>query len=171
MRNSNTSWLLWVSMLILAVILACLIYAVYLYNVLYDNKTAGFDETSEQIMSQTAIEKVENIEQYNGSSAYHVIFGINNKEEEKLIFYPLEGKEKELTTLDRAEIMPKEEVLNLWKTKCNECELVKIVPALESNEALWQITYHDSDNRYVMEYVSIYDGTPVEQYRITRMFK
>ncbi|WP_245843784.1 DUF5590 domain-containing protein [Oceanobacillus rekensis] len=161
---------MWSSILLLVIILACIIYAVYLYNDLYNSKTAGFDETKEQILNQTSIAEIEKIEQYNGSSPYHVVFALNEANEEKLIFYPVEGKEKELTTINRSEIITAEEVLSLWQAQCNECELVKINPALENNEPLWEITYHDNQNRYVMEYLSIYDGAPVESYRFKKMF-
>jgi uncharacterized protein YpmB len=170
MGNSKSIWLKWSSILLLVIILACIIYAVYLYNDLYKSKTAGFDETTEQILNQTSIAEVEKIEKYNGSSPYHVVFGLNDANQEQLIFYPLEGKEKELTTINKSEIISEEEVLSLWQTKCNECELVRINPALENNEPLWEITYHDSQNRYVMEYLSFYDGAPVESYHFRKMF-
>lgn len=170
MGKSRSPWLLWSSILLLVIILACVIYAVYLYNHLYDSKTAGFDQTSEQILNQTSITEIEKIEQYNGSAPYHVIFGLNEANEEELIFYPVEGQVKDLTTINGSEILAEEDVLNLWQTKCNECELVKINPALENDEPLWEITYHDNNNRYVMEYLSIYNGTPVESYHFKKMF-
>ncbi|MGJ9456790.1 DUF5590 domain-containing protein [Oceanobacillus sp. CF4.6] len=170
MRSSRSGWLLRSSLLLLVIILACIIYAVYLYNDLYDSKTEGFHETSKQILNQTSITEVEKIERYSGSTSYHVIFGINDENEEKLIFYPLEGNEKELTTIDRSKVLSEEEIVNLWRTQCNECEFVKINPALENDEPLWEITYHDNHNRYVMDYLSIYDGSPVESYVFKKMF-
>ncbi|WP_249871844.1 cell wall elongation regulator TseB-like domain-containing protein [Oceanobacillus saliphilus] len=170
MHNTKSNWLMWSSVLLLVIILGCGIYAVYLYNELYDNKTAGFDETSRQILNQTAITEIGKMDQYNGSESYHILYGKNDENEEKLIFYPLEGTEKELTTIDRSEIISEEEILSLWQSQCNGCEFVKINPALENNEPLWEIKYNDMNNRYVMDYVSIYDGSLVEQYRFKRMF-
>jgi len=170
LHKSRPKWLLWSSVVILIIFLACFSYGVYLYNNLYDSKTAGFNDTSQHILNQTAITEIEKIEQYNGSASFHVIFGKNAEDEEKLIFYPLEGNEKSLTTIDRDEIIPEEDIVNQWQSSCDGCEIVKVTPALENNEALWEITYKDK-NQYAIEYVSIYDGSPVEQYRFTRMFK
>lgn len=91
---NKSKWLLWSSLTLLIILIALGIYGIVLYNNLYDSKTAGFDETSRQILSQTSITEIEKIEQYNGSAAYHVLFGKNDANEEKLIFYPLEGNEK-----------------------------------------------------------------------------
>ncbi|MBP2078301.1 DUF5590 domain-containing protein [Oceanobacillus polygoni] len=168
MNKSN--WLLWSSLSLLVILLGLGIYGIVLYNNLYDSKTAGFDETSRQILSQTSITEIEKIEQYNGSKAYHVLFGSNDADEEKLIFYPLEGKEKSLTTIDKSEILTEEEIISRWQSECNSCKLIKVTPALEDDEALWEIAYNDVNDEYVLDYKSIYDGSPVHMYRFKRMF-
>ncbi|WP_067725503.1 cell wall elongation regulator TseB-like domain-containing protein [Oceanobacillus damuensis] len=170
MHSSKSNWLLWSFVSIVVIILACSIYAVYLYNEIYGSKTAEFAETSRQILNQTAITEIEKVEQYNGSEAYHIVFGENDENEEKLIFYPLAGNEKELTTIDRTEIMSEEAILDQWQAQCNGCEFIKINPALENDEPLWEITYNDNNNRYVMDYLSIYDGSREEQYRLKKIF-
>ncbi|WP_339227996.1 DUF5590 domain-containing protein [Oceanobacillus sp. FSL K6-2867] len=167
---NKSKWLLWTSLPILIILIALGIYGIVLYNNLYNSKTAGFDETSKQILSQTSITEIDKIEQYNGSKAYHVLFGKNGEGEEKLIFYPLEGKEKSLTTIDKSEILTEEEIVSRWESECNNCKLIKVTPALEENEALWEIAYNDMNNDYVLDYKSIYDGSSVHTYRFQRMF-
>lgn len=126
-----------ISLLILFIlILSCSIYGVILYNNLKDSKTAGYDETKNQILNHTSITEIEKIEQFNGAEAYHVIFGKNDNGESKMIFYPLKGNEKNLTTIDQSEIIPSEEILGQWNGQCQNCELVKLVPALIEDEAL-----------------------------------
>ncbi|MDO6450744.1 DUF5590 domain-containing protein [Oceanobacillus profundus] len=167
---NKSKWLLWSSLTLLIILIALGIYGIVLYNNLYDSKTAGFDETSRQILSQTSITEIEKIEQYNGSAAYHVLFGKNDANEEKLIFYPLEGNEKSLTTIDKSEILTEEEIIERWQAECDSCELIKVTPALEENEALWEIAYNDMNDDYVLDYKSIYDGSDVHMYRFKRMF-
>lgn len=170
-RFNGRRWVLWSSVLFLIVLISCIIYALFLYLDLMDSKTAGFEETKNQILSNTSITSIEKIEQFNGNEAYHVVYGENKDKEEKIIFYPLKGKEKNLTTIDQTEIFTKKQVLSQWKEQCNGCELVKIVPALVEDKALWEITYSDKSDRYVLDYISLYDGSPFEQYRFKRMFK
>lgn len=170
-RFNEKRWFLWSTVLFLIVLISCIIYMVFLYIDLKDSKTAGFEETKKQILSNTSITSIEEIEQFNGNEAYHVIYGKNKDNDGKIIFYPLKGKEKNLTTIDQTEIITKKQVLSQWKEQCKGCELVKIVPALVKDKALWEITYNDKSDRYVLDYVSLYDGSRYEQYRFKRMFK
>jgi len=163
--------LIWSLAILFLILISCFIYGVTLYNDLYDSKTAGFDETREQILNQTSITEIDKIEQFNGEKAYHVIYGENNKGEQKIIFYPLEGKEKNLTTIDATEIVSEEKMLELWKEDCESCDFINISSALIDGKALWEISYKDDKDRYVLEYFSMNDGTRYEQYRFNSMFK
>ncbi|WP_240510180.1 cell wall elongation regulator TseB-like domain-containing protein [Virgibacillus profundi] len=143
----------------------------FLYNDLASAKTAGYDETKKQILENTSITNIDKIEQFNGAASYHVIFGENKDDEKKLIFYPLKGNEKDLTTIDQHEIMPKKEVLGQWNEQCKDCNLVNIVPALVDEKVLWEVTYENNSNQYIIDYLDIHDGTRYEQYRFNRTFK
>ena len=170
-RYKKNNWLFWSLVIVLIILIASFIYGVFIYLDLKDSKTAGFEETKKQILNATSITEIEKIEQFNGEEAYHVIYGKNEKDEKKLIFYPLKGKEKNLTTINQSDIISKEQMLQEWRAQCKGCKLVKIVPALVDKKALWEITYNDQSNKYVLDYLSIYDGSRYEQYRLKRMFK
>ncbi|WP_245831775.1 DUF5590 domain-containing protein [Oceanobacillus senegalensis] len=147
-----------------------LIYGTYLYKNIYDKKTDGFEQTEKIILEQTSITEIDDIDLFYGNEAYHIVVGKNEENEEKMIFYPLEGKEKKITTVDTSEIIPKEDIINTWEKNCEGCTLVKITPALIDDNILWELSYHDAKSRYVLEYVSIYNGSSFEQYRFERMF-
>lgn len=164
-------WFLWSLIITLVIIISCFIYALFLYHDLKESKSAGFEETEKQILDGTSITEVEKIEQFNGEEAFHVVYGENKEHEKKIIFYPLKGTEKNLTTINESEIISKKQVLDKWREQCQDCELVKIVPALVDNKALWELTYNDKSNRYVLDYLSLYDGSRFEQYRFKQMFK
>lgn len=170
-RSRFRNWFIWGLVILIIIIVYSFIYVLFLYHDLNESKTAGFEETEKQILGATSITEIEKIEQFNGAEAYHVIYGKDKKNKEKIIFYPLKGKKKDLTTINQSEIISKKQVLNKWKEQCNDCELVKIVPALVENKALWELTYHDKSNRYVLDYLSLYDGSRYEQYRFKQMFK
>ncbi|WP_449353913.1 cell wall elongation regulator TseB-like domain-containing protein [Virgibacillus natechei] len=165
------SWLFWSLLILILLSVSCLLYAIFLYHDVMESKTAGVEETKEQILQATSITKIDRIEQFNGADSYHVVFGQNEDNEEKIIFYPLEGNEKTLTTIDKSEVITEESIKTQWMNECNDCDLLNIVPALIDDTPLWEITYNDNSNRYILDYLSIYDGSRYEQYRLIRMFQ
>ena len=173
-RSRSPKWLKWFLSSVLLVIIICFVYGIFLYYNIQKDKTAGFSETKEMILQDTELVNIQNIERYHGESSYHVVFGETEESEKKIVFVPLE-KDKEnkedLIIIDQTEITSKEAMQSQWQKQCDNCELVKITPGIENNEPLWEITYIDNSKRYVLEYLSIYDGTQQEQFRFTRMFK
>jgi uncharacterized protein YpmB len=171
-RTSNMKkTFIWGSVILLLLLIAALVYSIFLYQEIMESRTDGFAETEEQIMDATSLVSIEKIEQFNGADAYHIVFGENEANEKKIIFYPLEGNEKNLTVLDQSEIVSEETILNEWQKSCSACEFIKAVPAIVEDQVLWELTYIDESERYILDYVSIYDGTRYEQYRFTQMFK
>lgn len=170
MLESKRSWLFWSTIIFIILFISVLIYAIFLYMDLNEKRTAGFDDTRREVLNQTAITEISNIESFNGEASYHVVSGIDTEGEEKLIFYPLEGNEKTITTIDYEDITPKSAIINEWQANCNSCELINVSPALVDDEALWELTYYDENDLYVFEYVSIYDASPYEEIRYLRKF-
>ncbi|MBP1969583.1 uncharacterized protein YpmB [Virgibacillus natechei] len=160
----------WIFLILLILLVSCFIYVIFLYLDIQESKTAGFEETERQIIQATSITEIEKIEQFNGAEAYHVIFGKNEDNEEKIIFYPLEGNEKTLTTVEKNEIVLAETIKSGWSEQCTGCEFINIVPAMVDDEPLWELAYNDDSNRYILDYLSMYDGSRYEQYRFNRMF-
>ncbi|MBR7795581.1 MAG: DUF5590 domain-containing protein [Bacillota bacterium] len=168
-RFTGPKWLKWSLLISIIILISCFIYMIFLYVDLKESKTAGYAETERQLLKANALTEVTAIKTFNGEKAYHVVFGKDGKEE-KIIFYPLEGKKKNLTTINQSEIIAEDAIIDDWKQQCNQCEFVKITPALVNENALWELTYKDQSGRYVLDYLSIYDGSRYEQYRLKRMF-
>ncbi|MFC2948333.1 cell wall elongation regulator TseB-like domain-containing protein [Virgibacillus sediminis] len=169
--KSLPGWLKWGSAAIVIILLICLISAAVLYSNIHQERTEAFAETEKVLLEATSLQQITDIKQFNGAESYHVVFGVNEENEEKIIYYPLGGREKNLTTVDRSEIITQDKVVEEWKSRCMDCKLVQIVPSLIDGEELWEITYWDESGRYVFDYVSIYDGSPYEMYRLNPMFE
>ncbi|KKE79363.1 hypothetical protein WH51_07610 [Bacilli bacterium VT-13-104] len=169
-QSTGLNWIQKSFIIFIAIIVVAVIFGVYIYLGTMKNKTANFEQTKEVILEQTPITKVDKIELYHGDEAYHLVYGSDKKGEEQIIFYPLKGKEKDITTISMSEIIPKEQILQSWQKNCANCELNKISPALINDQLLWEITYYDENDRYVLDYFSIHDGSSYEQYRFNRMF-
>jgi uncharacterized protein YpmB len=161
---------IWGSIILLILFISAVVYSIFLYQDIMESKTAGFTETESQILNATTLVSIDKIEQFNGDESYHVVFGKNEANEQKIIFYPLEGNEKNLTVLDESEIISEQTITSSWQDACSGCELIKAVPAIKDENILWEVTYTDESDRYILDYLSIYDGTRYEQYRFTQMF-
>lgn len=170
MTNRKQTWLLWSCIIIVILFISAVIYAIFLYMDLNDKRTAGYNETTKEVLNQTTIEEITSIEKFNGEEAYHVIYGVDNAGEEKIIFYPLDGNEKTLTTINAEDVMSTSDLLDEWKANCDPCKLINVTPALIKDDVLWELTYYDENDRYVFDYVSIYDGSAYEEIRYLRMF-
>ncbi|MFD1065220.1 hypothetical protein [Oceanobacillus locisalsi] len=170
MRESNNRWVLWTLIAVLLLLLAGIGYSIYLYQVINDNRTAGFDETKEEIETQTSYHNVHSIQGYYGENNYHVFYASNEDNEERLIFLPLEGEERELIVINTEDIMREEAMVDAWSSNCDTCQFADISPAYEDGEALWEITYYDQDNHFVMDYYSINGESLEERYTYNHMF-
>ena len=170
-QTSNIKrFFIWGSIILLLLLISAAVYSIFLYQDIMESKTERFAETETQILNATSLVAVEKIEQFNGAEAYHIVFGENEAGEQKIIFYPLEGQEKQLTVLDESEIVSEQTILDQLQADCSECKLIKAVPAIKDENELWEVMYIDESARYILDYLSIYDGSRYERFQFTQMF-
>src|SRR5690625_3105891 len=170
-QQQKSTWIKWVMIILLVIILAFLTYMIVLYNNIQQDKQAGFSETKEIVLRETELTEISEIDRYHGEFAYHVVFGSTEDNEHKMVYVPLTNEEQDLITIDQSEIVSKETLENQLQNECNTCKIISIIPGMEDNEPLWELTYVDASDRYVLEYVSLYDATQYEQFRFTQSYK
>lgn len=169
-QSTGLNWFQKGLLLLLGLVIIMLGFGIYLYNDIIDSKENEFTKTKKVILDQTPMKKVEKIERFHGDEAYHIVYGINEQSEKVIIFYPLEGKEKNIEVINESDMLSENEILNKWKSTCDSCQLIKVSPAINEDTILWEITYRDEKDRYVLHYYSIEDGTTVEAYPFKEMF-
>lgn len=169
-ESSVPSWLKWSLWILSLVLILVFIYSIYLYHTIEQSKLSGFAETKEKVLHETDLIVIDDINRFNGKNAFHILFGKTKDDQNKIVFFPLKNKNKDLTIIDESETIAKQSILNQWDTQCQGCKLIKIIPAMVNDEALWELTYIDKSKRYTIDYLSIYDGSRYEQFRFTRMF-
>lgn len=167
----KTRWIKWIILVFLLTIAAFLTYATILYNDIQKDKHTGFSETEKIVLRETDLVEINDIKRYHGEFAYHIVFGQTEDNEHKIVFIPLTNKEQDLITVDQNEIISQQTLENQLKKECDTCKIISIIPGIEENELLWELTYVDASDRYVLEYVSIYDATQYEQFRFKRLYK
>ena len=170
MTNTKRKGLLFLLVGIGIILISLLAYSIYLYQVINDSRTSEMNTTKTQLLEQTSYVDIHSIESFHGTYSYHVLEATNEAGEDKLIFYPLEGEQRQLTVFAKEDMLSKDTLIESWQSSCDSCELVSVTPALVDGEAYWEITYHDNDNNYVMNYHSITNGSLQEQYKYSKMF-
>lgn len=162
----------WTFYILILMLIASIIYFVFLYIDVQQNKQKGFSQAKENVLRTTPITETDNVIRFHGDEAYYVVFGKTKNAEEKIVFVPFkENSEQEFTIIDQSSIKPREHMMNEWNKQCNKCKLIKIIPGIIDDEPIWEVTYIDSSDRYVFDYFSIFDGSPYEQFRFKKMFK
>lgn len=170
-QSQKSTWVKWTLIILLLIIIASTAYMIVIYNQIQQDKKTGFTETEEIVLQETDLVEISDIERYHGEAAYHIVFGKTENDEHKIVYVPLTNDEQDLITIDQSEMISKETLENQLQNECNTCKIISIIPGIENSELLWELTYVDDSGRYVLEYVSIHDGTQYEQFRFTQTYK
>lgn len=170
MKNKRNS-LKWIIGVLCLLLISCFIYGVYIYHTIQQNKTAAFEQVKKEVVQETDLDTIDKVERFHGDKAYYIVYGQTNDKKQKIVFYPFDMNNEDLTIVSKSEIISKESIQNNWSDSCRSCELYDVTPALVGDKPSWEITFTDESNRYVIDYLSIYDGTQVEQFRLKHMFE
>lgn len=162
----------WSLLIILGILVIVLVFGIFLYKDIQASKIEGYSETEKAVLNETELESVEQVTHFYGEETFHIALGHTKEQDEKLVFVPQDEDQEatEMVVIDQEDIMSKEDIIAVWTEQCSDCKLIKINPAMIKEEPLWEMTYRDDTNRYVIDYLSIYDGTEYEQYRFKEMF-
>ena len=152
-------------------LISLIIYFSLFYRSILQSKTEGFEETK-QIVSETLNMKVEDIYQFQEKESYHILLTTDDENKKWIVFVPLSEQlnKEDFIIIEADEVLSRETIEANWQQNCEQCELVKSNPAMIDNIPLWELTYKDRSNRYVIEYVTLKDGTKYEQLRLYRKY-
>ncbi|MFB4169192.1 DUF5590 domain-containing protein [Virgibacillus sp. JSM 102003] len=170
-RLNIPDWLKWTFSVLLLILIACFIYGVYLYNAVQQDKTASFKDIKDEVIAETKLLTIGKVKRFHGNKAYYIVYGKTDNHNQKIIFYPFKKKNAEIISVNKSEIISEETIRKKWKESCRNCNLFDITPGLVGDKPSWEITFTDDSNRYVIDNLSIYDGTRIEQFRFKQMFK
>ncbi|SES80065.1 Uncharacterized protein YpmB [Oceanobacillus limi] len=173
-ENDRSSWLKWSLLCVIIIIISAVIFSVFVYQGTLKNKTEGYDETEKRVLEDTDMVEIHDVTRFHGEEYFHVVTGVTKDKEELLIFVPVledaQRNEEEYVILDKNEVMDKSKVKSELEQTCPDCKLINISPGIINNNPLWELTYMDHSNRYVIDYVSIYDGSQYERLRLREIY-
>lgn len=160
----------WIFLALLIIFLGIFIYLLTIYQSIEKNRTAGFEDIEAIVLKDTDISTVEEIYRFHEKESYAIVEGVTDKNERLFVFMLEEEKDRPLKTVKGSDIIDKQTILNEWEANCDQCTLVDITPAMIDDDPLWEITYRDHRDRYIFDYVSVYDGSAYEQLQFKQMF-
>lgn len=169
-RNIST-WVKWISIGLILIIISAIIYGIFLLKTIDNDKKTGYLAAKKDMINETEIETVNEITHFYGDSVYFIAFGTTDKNEKKIAFLKNKKGKADISVIDYDKALSKKEVLAKWKDNCNKCELIKLTPAMIDNEPLWELTYLENDNRYIIDYLTMKDAKRYEHYNFKHVFK
>ena len=170
-KKSFPSWLKWSLLILILILIISTIYSIFLFKDIQESKTIGYSETEKKVLQETDIESITNITHFFDKTTYHIVFGETEHGEEKIVFVPKEKNAEKMTIIDGNEVLTKQEIRSLLENDCTKCQLIKINPAMIKDNPLWEVTYRDDTDRYVLDYLSMYDGSRYEQFKFRQTFR
>ena len=164
------TWLIWFIVLCCVLIIGILIYSVYLYYSILNHKETGLQKSEQIILEQTKLISVDKVERFHGDTSYHVITGRAKDGDTYFAFLPITNnhKKQKITLINHANIISQSQIKDHWLKSCQTCHFIRISPGLIDDQPVWEITYKDQSLRYVFDYLSMYDGKSIEQFRFKR---
>lgn len=161
---------MWVFLIILLLSLLVVGYLIYLYFDIQAEKSRDFVKTKERVLAETNITDIQTIERYHEQEYYHIVYGFAADGTEYIVFAP-QTTENDLTVIRTDDIIDEHAILSKWKKTCETCKFIRLTPALIDDEILWELTYVNDTDKYIIEYYTINDGQLYEQITLLKIFK
>lgn len=168
-------WLNWKNIFILVsvfILLFLFSYFTYTYIKIENSKVTDGEKTEQFIFKETDLTTVDSIYQFQEEESFHIIIGSDNEGNKSIVFVPVKKSlsKDDLVVLSLNELVSVEQIEEEWQRECDQCTLIHSNPAMINEQPLWELTYTDHSNRYVIEYISLKDGKIYEQLRLLRKY-
>ncbi|TLS35882.1 DUF5590 domain-containing protein [Pseudalkalibacillus caeni] len=133
-----------------------------LYAEILDKPSMETEQAIKTARSEAHIVSVEEVYHFHGDLAYTVILGKDRDDSEKYVWVP-EKEGKEITIREKSSGASKQEIRTKIKQEEQPKEIKAIKPGIKTNEdgkdkLVWEATYIDKDNRYVISYHNFSNG-------------
>lgn len=175
MMNKQLKGLRWKKIVLVIIVLLFLLLIALIfsfYRSIENSKLDHFDVTKNIILQTTEITSIDQAFHFQEEKGYHIVYGHDKQNKEWLIFVPLQKKlsADDVILFSRDSLQSQEQIESEWAKGCDKCALIGSTPAMINEKALWELTYTDEANRYVIEYVSLEDGTTYELMKFQRKY-
>lgn len=148
------------SLIVIVLVLVGLVgYGVYLYQTIETNKVAGYHETEERIISETAITEVNTIERFHGNTFYHVVTGTTADDVAIIAYVDVENESEDITFFLLEDLVDQETIINEWQANTDVDELLTAQYGIRGSIPLLEFIYIDGSDRLSYDYYRLEDGS------------
>lgn len=147
-------------------IIGFLSYLFILYQQLETSKIGDYAEIEATVINSTEITTVDKITFFQEKLSYYIVTGTDEVANEYIAFLPETTGDGDIQIIETSETIPQDTMKQIWNDDCNSCKLKKMNYAKINGNILWELTYIDQKNRYVMDYFDLFDGKRFERLRL-----
>lgn len=154
-------------------IIFLLIYAIFSYRAIEESRTEGFSEAEAFVLQHSNITNIDDISYFQAEEGFFTFLGRDSANEKYYIFLRDDGvfATDDLYVVANKGLVATEELEQEVLARCSDCTLIHSNPAMIDELPLWELTYIDDTNRYVIEYKYLQNGKTFETLRLTRKYK
>lgn len=168
-QSRNFRVLKWISLIIALLLIGAIIYFYVLYTHVQGTKTDSFPATEQFVLNETELVTIDEIAFFQEIEPYHIVSGSDGENRDFLVYVSILEETPEIEAIYSVEdILSQARILSNWEKECARCELKNSTLAMIDKQALWELTYIDNKNRYVMDYFNLFTGERYEQLRLSR---
>lgn len=131
-----------------------LLFFSWMYFEINKDRTAGQEDASKIALEETKLSEVDQVTVYRGEQTVHIVEGKSNQGDHGLIYIDLKEK-KVIEQLFNEKVISKEALKQKWSQSCGGCEFKYIQYAFEENQPVYEMSYIDEKNRYVLDYFKL----------------
>lgn len=169
-KQFNINWSRVLFIVLLFCIIFVIIYSTITYRYIVQSRTDGFAEAKSFVLDNSKIETVNDLSYFQAEEGFFTFSGKDKEDNRYYVF--LQDNEtfskETLYTVQSSKQISAEQVEQTLIQSCSQCDLIKTQLAIINEIPLWELTYIDESNRYVMEYKYLENGKTFEKISLTR---
>ncbi|RWZ60295.1 hypothetical protein EQV77_03100 [Halobacillus fulvus] len=152
-QSTVPRWLKWLFLSVGVLLLLGLVFAIWMYAEISQDRIAGYDPAAQIAMDETPLASVDEVTAYYGDQTVHIVQGQLEEGDPAVIYVDVEAESVlEMITEDALTL---EEFTTAWQQACGNCSFEHVQYGYEEQQPVFEVTYVDDQNRYVFDYFQL----------------
>lgn len=166
-KTYNGNILKWIFISLSFLFVGSIIYFYVLYAHIQGTENANFPETAEFVLAETDLVTIDETVFFQDNDSFHIVTGKDAADLEYVVYVRLleDAMKIEAIYLEK-DTISEASIMDIWSQDCSACTFKQAKNAMLDEQALWELTYIDDRNRYVMDYFNLFTGERYEQLRL-----
>jgi uncharacterized protein YpmB len=126
----------------------------------------GHEKTKQLATEKGNLSSIDEIETFYGHIKYHVVSGVNKKDEKVYIWVPQTNKNQDVTIKKQSLGITAKQAISKVNQEYNPLEIVGVNLGMDEGIPIWEVKYRDQSDRYTFDFVNFYDGEIIKHMAI-----